>query len=59
MPTISVNLTTQKYQIKIENGLATSIGREVQRVWSVRKIALVTDTIVGPLYQAQITEQLT
>ncbi|XEO94893.1 3-dehydroquinate synthase [Latilactobacillus sakei] len=59
MPTISVNLTTQEYQIKIETGLATAIGHEVQQVWSARKIALVTDTNVGPLYQTQITEQLT
>lgn len=58
MSTISVNLTTQEYQIKIENGLASSIGYEIQQVWSARKIALVTDTNVGPLYQAQITEQL-
>lgn len=50
MSTITVDLATKKYDVKIDNTLHTRLGQEISAVWSARKIALLTDSNVGPLY---------
>ncbi|TYC46938.1 3-dehydroquinate synthase [Leuconostoc litchii] len=58
MSTITVDLATKKYDVKIDNTLHTRIGQEISAVWSTRKIVLLTDNNVGPLYLEDTSRQL-
>ncbi|MFT8853336.1 MAG: 3-dehydroquinate synthase [Leuconostoc suionicum] len=58
MSTITVDLATKKYDVKIDNTLHTRLGQEISTVWSARKIALLTDSNVGPLYLKDTAKQL-
>ncbi|PIO83727.1 3-dehydroquinate synthase [Loigolactobacillus backii] len=58
MKTVTVTLPAKTYQIKIAAGLLTKVGNEVAKLWSPRKIALVSDSHVEPLYSAQVENSL-
>lgn len=47
---ITVTLPNKTYDVKIEMGLGRKIGAAVQKVWSKRKIIVITDEQVGDLY---------
>lgn len=56
--TIPVVTKSHSYEVRIvTQGLANLLG-EIQRVWSPRKVALITDENVGPLYAAKVQQQL-
>jgi len=59
MTVIDVQLVTKHYQVKIQTATSSQFGTEVAAVWQPCRIALVTDTTVGPLYLAQVQTQLT
>ncbi|KRM10211.1 3-dehydroquinate synthase [Paucilactobacillus suebicus] len=59
MAKVEVNLPQTKYTVLIEEGLLDRVGSLIGKQWSSRKIALITDTNVGPLYQQQVVDQLT
>lgn len=58
MKTVDVKLTNKNYLVKIEAGLLKQAGQLVADVWSPRKIALVSDSNVAPLYQKQVADSL-
>lgn len=58
MEEVTVTLPTKTYQIKIANGLLASIGTEVAALWQVRKIAVISDRQVAPLYADQVLTAL-
>ncbi|MCO7126319.1 3-dehydroquinate synthase [Sporolactobacillus shoreicorticis] len=55
---ISVALPHKKYPIFIERGILDQLGLLLTGIWSPRKIALISDTHVAPLYQERIIRQL-
>ncbi|MCH5462928.1 3-dehydroquinate synthase [Lactobacillus sp. LC28-10] len=59
MTTVSVTLPETKYDVLIDRGLLKRVGELVSKQWSARKIALVSDDNVAPLYQKQVTDSLT
>ncbi|WEV55100.1 3-dehydroquinate synthase [Leuconostocaceae bacterium ESL0723] len=58
MTTVPVELTNKTYEVKIDQGISQHLGDEVAQVWSPRKVALITDSNVGPLYLDQTQRQL-
>lgn len=58
MARVEVQLPTKQYEVQIENGLLQQIGGLIEQTWPSRQVALISDTNVAPLYQADITEQL-
>jgi 3-dehydroquinate synthase len=58
MKMIRVDLPDHPYNVEIENGILSCTGQLVSSVWSQRKIALVSDSNVAPLYQDQVAEAL-
>lgn len=58
MKTITVDLGSTKYDVKIENGLLSNMGREIREIYSGSKIAVITDKNVYGLYGAQIKDPL-
>jgi len=58
MTTVSVTLPETKYDVLIERGLLKSVGEVVAKQWSARKIALVSDSNVAPLYQEKVAASL-
>lgn len=59
MTEISVTLPEKQYQVKIDRGLLAQVGTLVAEQWSPRKIALVSDDNVAPLYQERVAASLT
>ncbi len=59
MTTVTVSLPDKQYDVLIERGLLDQTGQLVAKQWSPRKIALVSDDNVAPLYQAQVKDVLT
>lgn len=59
MTTVTVTLPDKQYDVLIERGLLAQTGQLVAKQWSPRKIALVSDDNVAPLYQAQVKDVLT
>ena len=60
MEKITVSLANQQYQVLIEPGLLkTTAGERIAKIWSARKVALISDDNVAPLYQADLAAQLT
>ncbi len=61
MKTLTVNIPKREYTIYIEDGLLSRAGELVKQVFSGKKIAVVTDSNVAPLYgeklRATLTEQ--
>lgn len=58
MSVVHVAFNDKSYDVKIDNNLHTQIGSEVASVWTPRKIAILTDSNVGPLYLADTQVQL-
>ncbi|MTV83182.1 3-dehydroquinate synthase [Secundilactobacillus folii] len=58
MTTVSVNLPATHYDVLIDRGLLDSVGSLVAKQWSPRKIALVSDDNVAPLYQERVAASL-
>ncbi|CAK8053822.1 3-dehydroquinate synthase [Eupransor demetentiae] len=58
MKTIPVQLKSKDYDILIGRGLRAQIGTEVAKVWSKRKIALVSDKNVAELYLKEVHQSL-
>lgn len=58
MSQVIVELATKTYKVKIDKQLHKHIGEELSQVWSKRKIALLTDSNVGPLYLSDTETQL-
>lgn len=50
MPVISVKLPERSYEIRIERGILAQCGHRAAQVLRGRKVAVVTDSTVGPLY---------
>lgn len=59
MKIIEVNLPDHSYNVEIEAGILNCTGQLVSSVWSKRKIALVSDSNVAPLYQDKVADALT
>lgn len=59
MAKVEVQLPQTQYTVLIEPGLLNQIGDLIAKQWSGRKVALITDSNVGPLYQTQVSDQLT
>lgn len=58
METIHVSTKDKEYDILIEHGLLKKLGQLVSQVWSKRKVLIITDSNVGPLYLAEVEDQL-
>lgn len=58
MEILDVNITNHPYQVKIGEGLLKNTGELVANVWPTRKVALVSDDNVAPLYQEQVATSL-
>lgn len=58
MTTIPVALSRTPYAIHIQRGLLSRVGEEAAAVTSARRIALVTDAHVAPLYAATVKQSL-
>ena len=59
MEKISVALVSHQYDVLIEPGLLKTAGERIAQIWSPRKIALISDDNVAPLYQKDLAAQLT
>lgn len=55
---VSVNLPGQAYNILVQPGLLSSAGSHIRALTGSRKIAVVTDTAVGPLYADTVARSL-
>lgn len=58
MATVSVTLPQHQYDVLIDRGLLAQVGDLVSQQWSARKIALISDDNVAPLYQTQVADKL-
>lgn len=58
MKIIKVDLPDHSYNVEIENGVLNCTGQLVSSIWSKRKIALVSDSNVAPLYQDRVADAL-
>lgn len=58
VPTVSVKIPGATYDIQIKRGLLRELGKHVGAVSRSRKVAVVTDSIVGPLYSQRVEEAL-
>lgn len=55
---ISVNTQDTNYEIVLDDTLRDSLGEHVRNVWSTRKIMIITDHHVAPLYLDQVSHSL-
>ncbi|MET1247594.1 3-dehydroquinate synthase [Sporolactobacillus sp. STCC-11] len=55
---MSVALPHKKYPLFIERGILEQLGSLLTGIWSPRKIAIISDSHVAPLYQERIIRQL-
>lgn len=58
MTVIPVALSANPYEIKIQRGLLSRVGEELAAVTRARRVALVSDSNVAPLYGARVKESL-
>lgn len=58
MTKIDINLPSHHYQVVIDQRGQSALGTYVATVWSARRVALITDTNVGPLYASAMKAQL-
>lgn len=58
MAKVEVKLPQTNYTVLIEEGLLATVGQLIAKQWSTRKVALITDSNVGPLYADQVIRQL-
>jgi 3-dehydroquinate synthase len=58
VPTVPVNIPGATYNIVIQPGLLREIGSQISALTRSRKVCVVTDSIVGPLYVHVVEESL-
>ncbi len=58
MQTLKVNLPGREYDIKIEKGILDSAGELIAKVHNKCKVAVITDSNVGPLYGDRLLQSL-
>ena len=58
VPTVSVNIPGAAYNIDIRPGLLRDLGNQISSLTRSRKVCVVTDSLVGPLYVHVIEESL-
>ena len=58
MQTLKVNLPGREYDIKIEKGILDSVGELIAEVHPKCKVAVITDSNVGPLYGNRLLSSL-
>ena len=58
MPTVPVNIPGATYNIEIRPGLLREIGSRISALTRSRKVGIVTDSLVGPLYVHVVEESL-
>ncbi|HWB53536.1 MAG TPA: 3-dehydroquinate synthase [Tepidisphaeraceae bacterium] len=58
MPTVSVNIPGTDYDVRIEPGALNNAGAIVQAITRSKKAAIITDSIVGPLYAEALVQSL-
>ncbi len=58
MKIIKVELPDHSYNVEIAKGILGCTGQLVSSVWDKRKIALISDSNVAPIYQDQVAEAL-
>src|SRR5581483_5031702 len=58
VPTVPVNIPGSAYNIQIKAGLLHELGKQIAGLTHARKVAVVTDSIVGPLYLQVVEEAL-
>ena len=58
MKTLRMNLEKSSYDIKIKEGLLSDINEEIKEVYSHKKVYIITDSNVGPLYLDKVTSAL-
>lgn len=56
---ITVDLGNHSYSLRIEKGSFQEAGQWVADLWKPRRIALITDEIVAPLYASSLLNELT
>ncbi|MDD3164387.1 MAG: 3-dehydroquinate synthase [Oscillospiraceae bacterium] len=56
MATLTVSLPEREYDIEIERGILSACGQLSRPLLRGRKIVIVTDSTVGPLYGAQVAQ---
>lgn len=59
MTIIPVKTATQAYDVRLVDHGLDQIAEHIASVWTPRRVALITDTTVGPLYAAKVVTQLT
>lgn len=58
MKKLRVNIPEREYDIYIAGGLIENSGELIQEVYAGQKVAIVTDSNVGPLYAEKLTDSL-
>lgn len=51
-------ITLKNYQVKIQDGLLQHLAEFIKPLWQPKKIAVITDDNVGPLYVDKVEAQL-
>ncbi|EOT44484.1 3-dehydroquinate synthase [Enterococcus columbae] len=55
---LTVQLPNHKYEIIVKRGALKHCGEWVRSLWAPQKIAIITDTMVAPLYAQQVKNLL-
>ena len=58
MPTVPVNIPGASYNIEIRPSLLRELGNQISSLTNSRKVCIVTDSLVGPLYVHVVEESL-
>lgn len=58
MKTIDVNTKDKKYKVIIQSNILNNIGEIISKQWNKKKIAIISDDTVGPLYQEKVSNLL-
>ena len=58
MKTLRVNIPEKEYDIKIEKGLLDSCGALISEISPCCRVAVITDSTVGPLYSKRVISSL-
>jgi len=58
MQTLCINLPGREYEIKIKKGILDESGKLIGKIFSPCRVAIVTDSNVGPLYSKRLLDSL-
>lgn len=58
METIQVDLPEKQYSVYIEPGLLDHLGTWTAKLWTPRRVAVISDSHVAPLYEERAVRQL-